>query len=95
MGDLVLVDRLPVARGGRVHGRGLEHGRGHPVCERAVHDVGVPGDPADVRHAREAVVGVHVEHVLDRQRGAEQVAAGGVDDTLGLASGARGLWVRG
>ena len=44
------------------------------------------GDPADVGHAGEAVIWVDVEDVLDGESGAQEVATGGVDDALGLAS---------
>ena len=51
----------------------------------------MPGDPADVGHAGELVLRVHVKDVLDGERGAEEVPAGGVHDALGLARRARGL----
>ena len=48
-------------------------------------------DPAKVSHTTELVVRVHVEDVLDGQRGTEEVTAGGVYDTLGLAGRPRSL----
>ena len=63
--DLVLLHALPVSRGRRVDRRGLEHGGRDAVGERSVNDVGVSCDPADVGHAGEAVVWVHVEYVFD------------------------------
>ncbi|KAI3481860.1 hypothetical protein L1887_55509 [Cichorium endivia] len=91
--ELVLVHNLPVARRRRVHGCRLENERRHAVHQRTVDDVRVAGDPADVGHAGEAValVRVHVKDVSQRERGAEQVACGGVHHTLGLAGGARGV----
>ena len=83
--DLVLLHGLPVARRRRVHGRRLEHRRRHAVREGPVDDVRVARDPADVRHAREAVVLVDVEHVLHRQRRAEEVPARRVHHALRLA----------
>lgn len=47
--------------------------------------------PTDVGHARKFVSGMNVEDVLDRQRCTEKISAVGVDDTLGLASGAGSL----
>jgi len=49
------------------------------------------GDPAYVCHAGETVVIVDVEDVFDGDGCAEEVATGGVDDTLWFTSGSRGL----
>ena len=66
--DLVLVDHLPEARGVRVVRHALEHQRGGAVGERAVDDVAVAGDPADIGRAPVDVAVVVVEDVLVRQR---------------------------
>lgn len=92
LGNLVLVDGLPVPCGGRVDGRRLEDGSRHTVCERTVYDVGMSGDPSNVGHASEAVVWVHVKDVLDGQSRPEEVATGGVDDTLRFSSRAGSLY---
>ena len=84
--DLVLLHALPVSRGGGVDRRGLEHGGSHAVGERSVDDVGVSRDLADVGHACETVVRVHVEYVLDGHSRAEEVSAGSVHNALGFAS---------
>jgi hypothetical protein len=55
----------------------------------------MPRNPSHVGHAREAVAGVHVEYVLDGERGAGEVPARGVHDAFGLAGQAGGLCVRG
>lgn len=39
-------------------------------------------DPANINHAGEAVIGVDVDDVFDGEGSAEEVTAGGVDDTL-------------
>ena len=63
--DPVALAELPPDVLGRVVGRALVHHRGHPVHQRAVDDVGVAGDPADVGGApAHVLVGLHVEHVL-------------------------------
>ena len=49
------------------------------------------GDPANVGHASELVIGVNVEDILDGEGGTEEISTSGVDDTLGLASGSRRL----
>ena len=68
-------------------GRGaLVDDLGYAVGQWAVHDVRVPGDPADVGGAPVHVgLGFDVEHVVMRVRGLGQVPAGGVHDALGLA----------
>ena len=69
---------------GRVRRALVDH-LGRAVGQRAVDDVGVPGDPADVGRAPEDVgVGVHVVHDRVRVGDLGQVAAGGVEDALGL-----------
>lgn len=47
--------------------------------------------PTDVGHASKFVSGMDVKDVLHRQRRAEKIAAVGMDNTLGLASGAGSL----
>ena len=49
------------------------------------------GDPADISHACEPVPRVDVEDVLDSQGSSKEITTGGMDDTLWLASGSRGL----
>ncbi len=88
---LVLVDDLPEARDGRVVRHALEHQRDRAVGERAIDDVAVAGDPADVGGAPVDVAVVVVEHVLVGQRDVDQIAAGGVQHALGLAGRARGV----
>jgi len=51
----------------------------------------VTSDPTDIGHTGEPVLGVDIENVLEGQGSAEEVTTGGVDDTLWLASGSRGL----
>jgi hypothetical protein len=84
----VLLDGLPVARGGRIDGDALEDGGGDTVEEGFVDDVGVACDPADVSHAGKAVVGVDIEDVFDGEGAAEEVPGCGVHDAFGFAGGA-------
>ncbi|GIX64423.1 HEAT repeat-containing protein [Babesia caballi] len=80
--DAVLLDHAPVAAGiGVVWQRGEDEGR-EAVEQRAVHDVGVPGDPPDVGHAAEDVPLLRVKDVLCRRKGVEQVARGRVRHAL-------------
>ena len=65
---------------------------GGPVGQRAVGDVGVSGDPADVCRAPVHVVGLVVEHQFEGGGGVEHVAADGMEDSL-QARGALGrIW---
>ena len=62
-------------------------GRG-AVQQRAVGDVRVAGDPANVGRAPVDVLRVEVERVPERGGHVQQVAGGGVQHTLRLARGA-------
>ena len=90
-GDLVVVDDLPEAREVREVGRAFVHEDGGAVLQRAVDDVGVAGDPADVGGAPVDVVVLQVEDVFAGEVGLHRVAAGGVEQALGLAGGAGGV----
>ncbi len=91
-GDAVaLDDRPPPVPLGEVGGA-LVHHRGGPVGQRAVDDVAVPGDPADVGRAPVDVpLGVEVEDGPVGEGHLGQVAPGGVHDPLGRRRGARGV----
>ena len=65
------------------------HDARHAQRERTIDDVGVSCDPAHIGSAPEGVVGLEVEDPLAGKRGPQQIAAGGVQDALGLAGGAR------
>ena len=90
-GDAVAFDHLPEPAPVRGVGRALVHDAGGAVGQRPVDEVAVAGDPADVRGAEEDVLFLEIEHPLRGGVGADQVAAGGVGDALGLAGGARGV----
>jgi len=61
------------------------------MCWCKMRNSRVTGDPADIGHTSKPVLGVDIENVLEGQGSAEKVTPGGVDDTLWLASGPRGL----
>ena len=82
---------LPEPAGIREGGHALEHQAGGAVAERAINDVGVAGDPADVRRAPVDVIFMHVEDVFMGQSAVQQVAGGSVDDPLGFAGGTGGV----
>ena len=82
--DLVALDDLPPAVLVGEVGRALVHDAGRAVAERAVDDVAVAGDPADVGGAPVHGVGLDVEDVVVRRRDADEVAGGRVRDPLRL-----------
>ena len=69
----------------------LEQNGGGAVGQRAIDDVGVAGDPADVGGAPVDFARTVVEDPLVGQRGVHQVAAGGMQHALRLAGGAGGV----
>src|SRR5699024_8397601 len=88
----VLLDDLEVAVLVRGVGGALVDHAGGAVGERAVHAIGVAGDPADVGGAPvDVLAGLVVEHDVVRVGRLREVAARGVDDALGLAGGAGGV----
>ena len=82
---------LPEAILLRPVGRALVHHARRAVRERAVHEIRVARDPADVGGAPEDVVLLEVEHDARRRRRADEVARRRVDDPLRLARRARGV----
>ena len=90
--DLVVLHDLPPAALLRGVRRALVDDPGGRVGERAVDQVAVAGDPADVGGAPVDVgLRLEVEDRPVRVRRAGEVAAGGVQDALGLAGGAGGV----
>ncbi len=87
----VLLADLPEAAAIGEGRRAFVHHQRRAGSERAVADVAVAGDPADVGGAPEDVVVLDVEHPLGRQLGAQQVTRARVLDALGLAGGAGGI----
>ena len=81
----------PRASGVRVVRGAFVQDAGGAERERAVDDVGVAGDPADVRHAPVRVVRVDVLVVLRRAGHVGEVAADGVLAALRAAGGAAGV----
>ena len=89
--DLVFFDHLPEAAGVRVGGNAFENDLGRTGSQRAVSDIGVPGDPADVGRAPEHILRLDVEDPVHRQLGPQQITTGAVLHTLGLAGRTRGI----
>ena len=87
----VPLDDRPEPVGLREIRRALVHQAGGAVLQRAVDDVAVTGDPADVGGTPVGVFLFQIEDPLRGQIGADGIAAGGVDDAFGLAGGAGGV----
>ena len=83
--DAVALDQTPEAILLRPVGRAFVHQHRRAVRQRAVHDVAVAGDPADVGGAPVHVVVPQIEDPLRRRVRADEIAAGRVDDALRLA----------
>jgi hypothetical protein len=89
--DPVAVDDVPEAVGLRVVRRALIHEHGGAAGERAIDDVAVPGDPADVGGAPVNVGILEIEDVFRGHRHAEQITRGRVEHALGFAGGTAGI----
>src|SRR6185503_9755624 len=89
--DAVTLDDAPEAVLVGEVGRAFVHHGGGAIGEGAVHDVRMPGDPADVGGAPVDIGVLEVEHPVGGRVDAGEVAAGGVLDALGLPGGARGV----
>ena len=91
-GDAVLLDDLPHAVVAREVGHALVHHLGGTVGQRAIHDVGVTRDPANIGGAPIDIgVGVKVEDILVGERCLGEIATAGVHDALGPTCGAAGV----
>src|SRR3569623_253278 len=85
---LMILAHLPEAPGVGHGGRTFIYDYGGAARERAVSDVTVAGDPADVGGAPEHVVLADIEHPLHGDDAAEQIAGTGMLDALGFTGGA-------
>src|SRR5208337_1040232 len=81
-GDPPRTPRVGISRKPLVHNRGGGEG------QRAVDNIGMTGDPADIGHAPVDVLGMDILNVFRRSSHVGEVSPGAVLATLGLASGA-------
>ena len=88
---LCFLDHLPEPRAVGIGRDTLEHQRHGAVGKRAVDDVAVPGDPADIGRAPVNFTIVIVEHILMCHRRVDHVAAGCVQHALRLAGRSGGI----
>ena len=87
----MLVDHIPEPAMVGVVGHALEDHLRRAVEQRAVDDIAVPRDPADIGGAPEHLARLVVEDIVEGGRGPDAVAAGGVEHALGLARRTRGV----
>ncbi len=86
--DLVLVTDLPEARGIGIIWHAFKHQRDRPIGQRAIDDIAVTGDPADIRCAPIDIAFMIVEDIFMGHGGIDHIAAGRVQHAFGLAGGA-------
>ena len=89
--DPVLLDQPPEPVGLRKVGRAFVHHGGGAGRKRPVHDVAVARHPANIGRAPEGVFVAQVEDPFHGHVRLQQVAGGGVDNTLRFPGGARGI----
>lgn len=80
--ETMFFDGLPVTGRGGVYGSGLEEGGCDTISERTVDDIGMAGDPANISHAGEAVIGMDIKDIFEGDGSTEEVACGRVHETL-------------
>ena len=76
------IPEAPCIRPGR---NAFKHQRGAARAQRAVDDIGMPGDPADIRRAEMDSSGSHLEYIHKSVGGPDHVAAAGMHHALWLA----------
>ena len=90
-GDAILRNDAPKAIRLRPVRRPFVHQGRRAIGQRAVDDVAVAGDPADVGRAPKDVFLAKIEDVLGRDGDAKQIAAGSVKNALRFAGRSAGV----
>ena len=88
---LMAVDDVPETIGFGKVWRALIHQAGSAILQRAVDDVAVPGDPADVGGTPVSVFFLEIEDPFRGDVGSDGVSASGVNYALGFSRGSRGV----
>ena len=89
--DLVLFDDVPEPVRLGIVGYAFKHDAGSALGQRAVNDVAVTGNPADIGRAPVSIFILIIEDPFESGHDVEQVAGGGVQNALGLAGAAAGV----
>ena len=87
----IFVNDGPEAVAVRIIRRALIHQRSRAIRQRTIHDIGMAGDPADIRGAPVDIFFLDIENVAVRRGDAHQISGGSVHDTFGFASCAAGV----
>ena len=85
----VFLDHLPETACVREGGDAFKNDLGRTCRQRAVGNIRVARDPADVGRAPEHIFGAQVKRPVHRELGPQQITTGAVLHTLGFAGGAR------
>src|SRR6266542_6074103 len=86
--DAILFDDLPEAIGLWPVRRAFIHNGRRSIGQRTINNVTVAGDPADIGGAPKNIFIANVEDVLGGRVNADQITAGGVQDSLRFPGGA-------
>src|SRR5204863_2141342 len=89
--DAILLYDAPEAVRFREIRRAFVHEAGDTVGERPVNNVAVASNPADIGSAPKNIFIAEVEDIFRGYLCPEQIAASGVEDAFGFASGAAGV----
>src|SRR5579863_9285272 len=82
--DAIFLDHAPPAVELRIIGSAFVHHAGRTGGERSVDDVAVAGDPSDVGRAPVRIFFLEVEDPFHGGGDVGEIAAGGVENSLGL-----------
>src|SRR5438309_7138357 len=86
-----MFDDFPKSVWFRPVGRALIHQSGRSQCERTVNNIAVASDPAHVRGAPKKIFVPDIENIFHRRINAEQIATGGMQNSLRLSGRAAGI----
>ena len=85
------LNHLPIAVRIGIGGNTLKHGGGGTIGQRTIHDVGVPGDPSNIRGTEIYILFVIIKNVFMGDRSVDHVATSGMEYSLGLPGGSGGV----
>jgi hypothetical protein len=87
----VSLNDVPVSRKVGIGGCALKDDGGYTEHQRSVNDIGMTGNPADIAAAEVPVTLMDVKDIFASHGSTKKVSSCGMQNTLGLASGARSV----